>query len=662
MPPSPGSSFRADINGLRAWAVIGVVLYHFQVPGFAGGFAGVDVFFVLSGFLMTGIALRGLESARFALADFYAARARRILPALMALCAVLLAAGWFVLLPQDYRTLATHVIASVTFLSNFKYWGEAGYFDTASHEKWLLHTWSLAVEWQFYLLLPLAMVVIWRLWPGRRAQWTALLLVFVASLGLSVWDTQAAPSRAFYLLHARAWELVGGGLCVFLRTPDSAAWRKRLETLGMAMILGSLLGFDVTTPWPGWRALLPVAGTMLVLTAQRRSAWTGHALAQWLGTRSYSLYLWHWPVVVALFYWDLLSTPWAVLLGLGIVLALADASYRWIETPGRDIRMGRRPSKSLLAFAAGSAVACAAAVLVRQADGVPDRFPPQLRAVAAESDNANPRRTECHPARGVVSPSCVYGGPRWRAIVLGDSHGDALMTAAAQALPTPHDGVVQWTYSGCAFIPGLETDTAPTAAMPQGYHCDAFKAWALAQLEQVPPSVPVILVNRYAELDGEDAAHASPSLLSLLRGPQAQQQRQAAIGRQIVDAACTVAEHRRVYLLRPIPEYSTDVPRTLARRMAWGVAHGEVAIPLEQYREDYAWVNAAIDTAQAQCGVVPLDPTRYLCDEHFCYGSIDDRPLYHDDDHLSEYGNKRLVPMFREIFEQMSRSLLNGEQ
>ena len=182
MPSRADSGFRPDINGLRAWAVMAVVLYHFGVPGFDGGFVGVDVFFVISGFLMTGIIINGLDGRGgghgFSLWRFYLARARRILPALIVLCAVLLALGWFALPATDYRVLATHTLMSLAFVSNLKFWREAGYFDVASHDKWLLHTRSLSVEWQFYLLLPLALMLQWRYWPGRR---DALMAVSVAT-------------------------------------------------------------------------------------------------------------------------------------------------------------------------------------------------------------------------------------------------------------------------------------------------------------------------------------------------------------------------------------------------------------------------------------------------------------------------------------------------
>ncbi len=214
-PFTRATKFREDINGLRAWAVVIVILFHFGVPGFSGGFIGVDVFFVISGFLMTRIVIRGLENNKLSIIDFYMARARRIIPALLALCTVLLGLGWFVLVPPDYEKLGSHAVSSAAFVSNIKYWAETGYFDSASHEKWLLHTWSLSVEWQFYILLPVALWAVWRVKPGRSAQIWAIATCLLASLLASVLTTAHSPATAFFMLHTRAWEMLSGGL-VFL--------------------------------------------------------------------------------------------------------------------------------------------------------------------------------------------------------------------------------------------------------------------------------------------------------------------------------------------------------------------------------------------------------------------------------------------------------------
>lgn len=302
---APPIGFRPDINGLRAWAVIAVVLFHFGVPGFDGGFVGVDVFFVISGYLMTRIIATGLATGRFSLGAFYLARARRIVPALLLVCLAVLGVGWFFLPPFDFSRLGSQVLSAALFISNIRFSREGGYFDVAAHEKLLLHTWSLSVEWQFYLLLPLLLMVVFRL--GRGPKWipATLLLSFTASLLASVLSTPSAPTQAFYLLPTRAWEMVAGGLvyCLATRVELSALSRRALETLGLALIVASIALFDSNSPWPGWRALVPVLGAALVLWAARvDSVWTGNWLAQRLGDSSYSIYLWHWPLVVLLGY------------------------------------------------------------------------------------------------------------------------------------------------------------------------------------------------------------------------------------------------------------------------------------------------------------------------------------------------------------------------
>lgn len=658
--PHPVATFRTDINGLRAWAVVAVVLYHFGVRGFGGGFVGVDVFFVISGYLMTGLVVRGLERGTFSLWGFYMARARRIVPALVVLCAVLLALGWFVILPLDYKTLGTHAIAALGFFSNFKFWSEAGYFAEASHEKWLLHTWSLSVEWQFYLLLPIALWAVWRRWPGRGAQWTALGVGFAVSLAAAVWVTPGAPSAAFFLLHTRAWEMLGGGLVFLLaaRGKLSQGQRRGLEAAGLALILAAIFVFDARTAWPGWRAAVPVLGAMLVLTADRKSVWTGNRVAQWLGDRSYSLYLWHWPVFVALVYLEQQRETTGLALGMALTLVLGHLSYRWVENPARW-RLTRWPlGKGLVALAGVVGVVAAVAVAVRLAEGATGRFAPMVVAAAAEAANVNPRREECHRGHGTTLPSCVYGGTVWKVIALGDSHVSAIVSGLAAAAPQRDAGVVQWSYSGCAFVPGMRPTQAKLALAGVDYQCPEFAQWARAKLDALPADIPVVLIGRYAQAAmgaNEDRLLVPvPDFYFTNESPTTTPALLNEFARHITESACELARHRTVYMVRPIPEMGFDVPKTLSRRMAMGVMD-DLSIPMEDYRQRNAWVWAAQDAARAQCGVRVLDATRYLCHDDRCDASRNGRPLYSDDDHLSESGNKLLVPMFAEVFRDSVR-------
>jgi peptidoglycan/LPS O-acetylase OafA/YrhL len=321
-------NFRYDLNGLRAIAVIAVVLFHFNPAWVPGGFAGVDVFFVISGFLMTGIIFRGLENDNFNLFKFYVARANRIIPALAVLCLVLLVFGWFYITPLDYRALGKHVASSMGFLSNVIYWRESGYFDAASHEKWLLHTWSLSVEWQFYILYPIVLVALKKFLSLENLK---RLIVIGTVLGfcLSVIVTMKWPNPAYYLLPTRAWEMMMGGVAFLYPWSLSESRKKAVELTGLALILGSYAFVSSDIPWPGHFALLPVLGAYLMIVSNQQSSFiTNNAFFQCLGKWSYSIYLWHWPVV--LFGYSLGIADWW-LYGLPLSLILGSLSSIYIE-------------------------------------------------------------------------------------------------------------------------------------------------------------------------------------------------------------------------------------------------------------------------------------------------------------------------------------------
>jgi peptidoglycan/LPS O-acetylase OafA/YrhL len=331
------SAFRKDINGLRAWAVLSVVLYHFGVKGFGGGFVGVDIFFVISGFLMTRIIVEGLESGSnsFSVWKFYIARAVRIVPALFFLCSVLLIVGWFCLTPIEYSTLGRHVVSAIGFFSNYTFFKEVGYFDVDAHYNIMLHTWSLAVEWQFYIVLPVFLLVVWQIKAERQFAIKCLLAIFAISVVLSVVFTPFKPTAAFYLLPTRAWELLAGGFVFFLgaRLKKQDAQHRRYIELGGALLIAlSICVFDGKSAWPGWRALIPVLGaSLIVLAARENSILTGNFITQWLGRISYSVYLWHWPVVVILIFSNYQQNIFAVVAGLSATLALGYFSYTFIE-------------------------------------------------------------------------------------------------------------------------------------------------------------------------------------------------------------------------------------------------------------------------------------------------------------------------------------------
>jgi len=322
--------FRTDINGLRAIAVIAVLVFHFYRQLLPGGFAGVDVFFVISGFLMTGIIFRGLGEDNFSILKFYIARANRIIPAIGVLAVVLLVFGWFRLIPVDYDALALHAVSSILFVSNFVYWQEVGYFEAAASEKWLLHSWSLSVEWQFYIVYPLILVLAKKFLTLENLKRFVVVGTILGFL-FSVVATHVSAQAAYFLFPTRAWEMLLGGVAYLYPWDLKQARSKQLEWLGIALIILSCVFIDSTNPWPGYLALLPVGGTFLVIQANRSdSILTSNTVFQHIGKWSYSIYLWHWPVLVFLLYYGF-DGVWLPI-GMIVSILLGYLSWRFLSS------------------------------------------------------------------------------------------------------------------------------------------------------------------------------------------------------------------------------------------------------------------------------------------------------------------------------------------
>lgn len=637
---APRKSFRPDINGLRAWAVVAVVLYHFGVPGVSAGFAGVDVFFVISGYLMCSIIVTGLVRDDFSIWSFYLARAKRIFPALVVLCAVTLMIGWFLLMPREYQQLGRHARESLTFSSNLRYFHEAGYFDVASGEKWLLHTWSLSVEWQFYILLPLVLLLAWKFLPKRGVLIGTLVAIFACSLTWCLWRTPLAPNEAFYTIQARAWEMLAGGL-VFMTGHQlrlGPGLRRCLELIGFALIVTTFLQFDKHSLWPGWRALLPVTGAALVLLAAcERSLWTGSGLAQWLGTRSYSIYLWHWPLVVVLSYLELSAEPLWLAAAVFLSLLLGHLSYVLVEEPSRRWLSAVSVRRGAIVLLGVLLVVAMAAQQVRH-KGVPWRLPAEIARIEAERENHNPRIDEC------LDPGadCIYGDKPVRAILIGDSHADAVVTALQASVPG-NGGVLFKGGSGCLIAFGMKSGNNKP-------ECEDLNRQIETTADLLYPGVPLVVVGRMSSYVW-GLSKARPSFYFSVPSDEFSEEFLADFRAHYLDTMCRLSRKHPVYVVRPIPEMELDVPTVMGRALLMGKTR-EVSIPVEAYRKRHAFVWALQDEAVERCGVQLLDPLPYLCGQQNCRSSLEGRPLYRDADHLSEFGNRLLLPMFKQIFEQ----------
>lgn len=320
-------SFREDINGLRAIAVLSVLLFHFKSSYLPGGFAGVDVFFVISGFLMTSIIFRGIENNTFSIIEFLKSRAKRIIPALAFVVAIVLAIGYLIFDPSLYRTVGKHAVASLLFISNIIYNRESGYFDIDSHDKLFLHTWSLSVEWQFYIIYPIALIILSKfltIESLKKAVWVS----FFVFLSISIYESSIDKSSSYFLLYSRAWELLIGGIAYIYPLKNKIIHEKFIEIIGLILIITSLFLFSETTEWPSYNALLPAVGTYLCIVANNKNSILSFRPIQGIGLLSYSIYLFHWPILVIS---NKLDFDLNILSFLVITTSLSLISYNFIE-------------------------------------------------------------------------------------------------------------------------------------------------------------------------------------------------------------------------------------------------------------------------------------------------------------------------------------------
>ncbi|HDU8645586.1 acyltransferase family protein [Morganella morganii] len=320
-------SFREDINGLRAIAVLSVLLFHFKSSYLPGGFAGVDVFFVISGFLMTSIIFRGIENNTFSIIEFLKSRAKRIIPALAFVVAIVLAIGYLIFDPSLYRTVGKHAVASLLFISNIIYNRESGYFDIDSHDKLFLHTWSLSVEWQFYIIYPIALIILSKfltIESLKKAVWVS----FFVFLSISIYESSIDKSSSYFLLYSRAWELLIGGIAYIYPLKNKIIHEKFIEIIGLILIITSLFLFSETTEWPSYNALLPAVGTYLCIVANNKNSILSFRPIQEIGLLSYSIYLFHWPILVIS---NKLDFNLNILSFLVITISLSLISYNFIE-------------------------------------------------------------------------------------------------------------------------------------------------------------------------------------------------------------------------------------------------------------------------------------------------------------------------------------------
>lgn len=622
--------YRADIDGLRAVAVMPVVLGHAGIPGFGGGFVGVDVFFVISGFLITALIQDELESQKFSYRSFYLRRIRRLLPALFIMMFATFLMGWLLLPPAGLEALGRSVLSVLFLGSNVWLWQNTGdYFGAAAEITPLLHTWSLAVEEQFYLVFPLLLVICIRSCLSARS---IMILLTVLGFAGSFYFTDRHPTAAFYLMPARAWEF-GVGVVLALSKPKSSCNLSAVMVgLGLCFIAYSVATFVPGTPMPGANALLPVSGAALVIAGgaseNALSKILGSTFLVGIGLLSYSLYLWHWPVQVTT---RLIAGVYHMPIGLGLLsiaasILLAYVSRRWIEEPMRRQRCQRITASVLSPVCL--ALVCLGVASVKGA-GLPSRIDSARLAEYQAATQTPPIHERCM-SRGADDPPCALSSAVGRPEVLiwGDSHAGAALPAFQEWAGVTNREAVAATKAACPPILGV------IRADRREKSCSAHNAATMKWLRETPSIDTVILHARWPLVlfgerapgeAGGDARFSDPS------------------GREVrMDDAlsATVSSLRmmgkRVVLVGSVPELGLDVPQAYFSQsrlfgrpiMRWLPADPKI----RTHRADLALRRIALKHGAE---LIELSDSAIEWIE---------TPLrYADDDHLSAHGAMQLV-------------------
>ena len=618
---------RSDIDGLRALAVLLVMLFHAGI-GFPGGYIGVDVFFTISGYLITGLIVRDLEIGRFRFLDFLARRIRRLLPAASAMVLTSLFTGMLILLPPALKDLGFQASSSAVILANVFFWKNVGYFAGAADDKVLLHTWSLSVEEQFYLILPVALAIAWKIWPKRRPVLGAMLAMGIASFVLNIVLTRLQPTAAFYLVPPRSWELLMGGCLALLPAPQlKQRWLSEILAIaGLAAIVLPACLFTRGTVFPGFWALAPCTGAALLLwLAGTNSSVVCNGLGRrelgFLGRISYSVYLWHWPILVFVRY--ILDRPLGVLEGsacLIMSLLLGAASWRWIEEPFRHgtVLVTRGWAFGFAGFSL--LVVLSVSWLSRLNNGLESRFPNEAVVYArAEAELAAFPRTMSPSdvaSRKVHILNSQTNTGQVDLILWGDSHAMAVMPS-----------LEQWCSSnrlnGVALV---RASTAPLATEHQPLRSRQFNEAALRYIRE-SRAQQVVLVSRWS---------------SYYRGPNGVHFRQA-----LLDTVSQLQKVGvRVVFVREVPDQHMMVPKRLALAVSRRSSFMPTGVSL---RDHAAFVSAESELIPAlqTLGATILDPLDVLSlPDGNSMIAADGRSLYVDSHHLSRIGSERLLPLF----------------
>lgn len=637
--------FRSDINGLRGWAVILVLFFHYELLNFYGGFIGVDIFFVISGFLMTYIISNSYEANRFTISNFYSRRAKRIIPALIMLIIFVLVVGFIILPPNELLQLAKHAGSSALFLSNFTYMDEAGYFDTISSNKWLLHTWSLSVEWQFYLIYPLILKIVYSIAPKhKKILWLFIfhILAFLSLYYFSIKSSAIKEEFGFFMLPARAWELIAGSIAFYVL--NLKIFKSKIKFVSdiciLLLILSSLLISDAYR-WPSSYTLIPVFLTFLIIINNaNNSLLLGNKVLQFFGNISYSLYLWHWPIFVALNFFFLDTFLWK-LLGILISIFLAFISYNFIELKFNKLKVSRPLNILLVALII---LVSLISYKISQSSGYSWRFNEDVLMASNEANNKYDlqRSKNCKIDEVFKFKVCTFGNYNNEGLILyGDSHASSIISALSEAINTN----IIYFINQCPVIFDTKLKSKTSSKKCEDFH-NQFKEYI-----KIKNDLPILIVSRFAaQLYGPNESKTKNYglMYNTIYADELDLNDEELYLKRLNETFCEISDNNSLYVMEPIPEIGFDVPSRLSRKIFLNKIT-KTGTSLSAYTNRNNNILREIEKTRNYCNVKVLKTTDHLCIDNFCNANEGAQPLYFDDDHLSETGNKKLIRLFKEI-------------
>jgi peptidoglycan/LPS O-acetylase OafA/YrhL len=663
--------YRSEVDGLRALAVIPVILFHAGVPGFNGGYVGVDVFFVISGYLITSILLKDIEAGKFSIAGFYERRARRILPALFFVILCTIPFAWKWMPPTQLKDYSESLVATTFFFSNFLFWKEVGYFAAAAAEKPLLHTWSLAIEEQFYLFFP---VLLWTFMIfGRRKSVLALGFIALVSFGVSTWAYAPDSATNFYLIHSRAWELLIGSLLVFLEEKKlhtdkfSQPWAQTLAGIGLTLIIVPVFVYSERTPNSGNYTLLPVVGTCLILAFATPATYIGRILSHRfivsIGLVSYSAYLWHQPIFAFARLREI-NDPGGFLIGIliGLTTILAYLSWRYVERPFRDRNQICR--KDIFKFTFIAAVIVGAIGLVGGMSNFRYMRFSNKEILALEPQSSTEYDCEWHTPLLAFPKieTCYFGAPTSGPpiILWGDSHADALLAAADEAFK--RNSLVGWRVRNDYCHPIVGIYGSRKFSRDRVVQCEKSQTALMDFLKSFKPRATIIAIRwtfrlypiegKIDELgydNGEGGVEKESYRTYFVPGPD---------GALLLDGV-SKAEATKDFITSfgilgapvivqyPVPETGWNIPNLNFKYLvSTGEIPATISTSASRFEERNAFVRETLDSTIHDPDILAIKPSDLLCNSFVanrCIAQTHGVPLYFDDDHLSRNGAELII-------------------